>query len=90
VKWNFPRPRFTDACVLAVCGREPRPGEDPEHWQIRWSHRVDRQAFQSARGGFPVHPRDDWFGCWVAVWALVDVAAGEPLRSDPLVLGQLT
>ncbi len=87
-RWNWPSPRFTDLCVLAVCQDEPAPGDDlrekPNHVRLR----IDRKSYEEGGGGRVLNVEDGWVGGYVAVAAVVDLGF-EKFISEPLVLGRI-
>ncbi|HVX62425.1 MAG TPA: hypothetical protein VHC19_17535, partial [Pirellulales bacterium] len=88
VCWQWPEPRFSDQCLLAVCRPHPAPGDDPRRSETLVRIPVDRRSYEEGGGSRLLHVEDDWQGGYVAVWAVVDVGF-QTFVSDPLVLGQL-
>lgn len=86
--WQWPEPRFTDQCLVAVCRHRPRPGDDPRRSDTLVRIPVDRKSYEEGGGSRLLHAEDDWQGSYLAVWALVDVGF-QTFASEPLVLGRL-
>lgn len=88
VCWQWPEPRFSGQCLLAVCRHRPAPGEDPRRSETLVRIPVDRKSYEEGGGSRLLHVEDDWQGSYLAVWAMVDVGF-QTFVSDPLVLGRL-
>lgn len=86
--WQWPEPRFSDQCLVAVCRNRPRPGDDPRRSETLLRIPVDRKSYEEGGGSRLLHVEDDWQGSYVAVWAIVDVGF-QTFVSEPLVLGRL-
>ncbi|HUY87904.1 MAG TPA: hypothetical protein VMV10_04130 [Pirellulales bacterium] len=86
--WQWPEPRFTDQCLVAVCRHKPRPGEDPRRLDAWLRLPVDRKSYEEGGGSRLLHVEQNWQGAYLTVWALVDVGF-ETFASEPLILGRL-
>jgi hypothetical protein len=84
--WQWPEPRYSDVCYVALCRNQPRRGEDLTNAVIRY--RVERKKFEEGGGNHILHVEPDWSGCYVAVWATVN-AGFKTFTSEPLVLGRV-
>lgn len=89
--WTWPKRRYTDECLLAVCRGKPPEAVATSAEAVRQSPAilrwpVTRHAYENAR---PIlHAEDDWDGACVVVWALVDLGF-ETFASEPLILGRI-
>ncbi len=88
VCWQWPEPRFSEQCLLAVCRHHPAPGDDPRRSETLVRIPVDRRSYEEGGGSRLLHVEDGWQGSYLAVWAMVDVGF-QTFVSDPLVLGRL-
>lgn len=88
VRWNFPKPRFTDSCTLAICRHPPKKGEDPRTIPVLEQTPITRRMYED-RGGRVLHPLPEWEGSYVVVWAVVE-AGFATFVSEPLVLGRMS
>jgi hypothetical protein len=86
--WNWPAMRFSERCLLALCRSEPEIVSDPRAMAVPLRQLVDRKRYEEASGLVPLGVVPDWRGCYVVVWAWVDLGFQEFL-SEPLVLGQI-
>lgn len=86
--WNWPQPRFTDTCVLAVSRDEPGPADELNNQSLCRKLHVDRRSFEDAGGGRLLQLEPAWDGCYISVWAIVNLGF-RALASEPVVLGQL-
>jgi hypothetical protein len=86
--WQWPEPRYSDRCIVALCRTLPRPGDDPRQLAALLRLPVDRKSFEEGGGNRVLHVEPDWLGCYVAVWAEID-AGFRSFVSEPLVLGRL-
>lgn len=86
--WQWPEPRFTDQCLVAVCRHKPQAGDDPRRLDAHLRLPVDRKSYEEGGGSRLLHIDERWHGGCLAVWALVDVGF-ETFVSEPLVLGRL-
>ncbi len=84
--WQWPEPRYSDVCFVALCRNLPRRGDDLTNAVIRY--RVDRKKFEEGGGNHILHVEPDWSGCYVAVWATVNTGF-KTFTSEPLVLGRI-
>jgi hypothetical protein len=88
VRWTWPQQRFTNECVLAVCGEPPGPDDDPRELPALFRMPLDRQNWESGGGSRVIHVKPEWGGSLVVVWAVVDLGF-RLLFSQPLTLGRL-
>ena len=86
--WQWPQPRFSEQCMVAVCHEPPRRGGDPRQLAALIRLPVDRKSYEEGGGSRLLHADPAWQGGYVVVWALVDVGF-EQFASEPLVLGRL-
>ncbi|HEX7449060.1 MAG TPA: hypothetical protein VF306_16020 [Pirellulales bacterium] len=86
--WQWPQPRYSEQCVVAVCREPPRRGGDPRQLAALIRLPVDRKSYEEGGGSRLLHADHDWQGGYVVVWAVVDVGF-EQFASEPLVLGRL-
>jgi hypothetical protein len=87
VRWAWPRPRFSDHCLLALCDELPQRGANGQVSPAimhRW--RIDRKNYDGL-GYRKINLTPDQRG-FLVVWALVDLGFVQ-LWSDPLVLGHV-
>lgn len=84
--WQWPEPRYSDVCYVALCRNQPRRGEDLTGSVIRY--RVERKRFEEGGGNHILHVEPEWSGCYVAVWATVN-AGFQTFTSEPLILGRI-
>lgn len=87
VQWNWPLPRITDRCVLAVTRRRVTETDTPETCGADFKYEVSRQDYEGEGCRTIVAPMSckDHF---VVVWAMVD-AGFDRWWSAPVVLGRL-
>jgi Protein kinase domain len=88
IRWNWPSPRFADACLLIACPHRPAPAADLHHLEKYIQFRVTRRGYEEAGGCRNLTVQDGWLGGWVVVAAVVD-AGIEQFVSESLVLGQM-
>ena len=88
VCWQWPEPRFTEQCVVAVCHGQPRPGDDPRTLAVHLRLPIDRKNYEEGGGSRLFHAEQAWLGGYVAIWAMIDVGFAV-FASNPLVLGRL-
>ena len=88
VCWQWPEPRYSEQCIVALCRNLPRRGDDPRQLASLIRLPVDRKSFEEGGGNRVLHAEPDWLGCYVAVWAMID-AGFHVFASEPLVLGRL-
>ncbi len=92
IKWTWPEPRFTDACLVKLCPSAPAADARPDSVDSVYELKVTRNAYEVSGGGRltlrPLKARLNWKGMYVVVWASFDVPE-ETLTSEPLILGQL-
>ena len=89
--WIWPHPNLSSTCILGICRRKPKRGDDPTQMKSRdllWKQWIARDQIDGNNRGFIFHPRREQIKCYVAVWAVVDLGF-KTLVSDPLVLGRL-
>ncbi|HEV3006014.1 MAG TPA: hypothetical protein VGX78_16215 [Pirellulales bacterium] len=86
--WQWPEPRFTEQCVVAVCPAKPRPGDDPRKLAVYLRLPIDRKSYEEGGGSRLFHAEDAWLGGYVAIWAMIDTGF-EVFASEPLILGRL-
>ncbi len=92
LKWNWPEPRYTDACLLKLCRSAPSSDTQPESISAIYERKITRKNYEVTGGGrLPLRPfntRQDWKGLYVVVWACFDIL-NESFTSEPLILGRL-
>ncbi len=88
VCWQWPEPRYSEQCIVALCRSLPARGADPRQLDALIRLPVDRKSFEEGGGNRVLHVEPDWFGSYVVVWAMID-AGFHVFASDPLVLGRL-
>jgi serine/threonine protein kinase len=88
VCWNWPDPRFSELCTVALCPSEPVPGDDPREMQTHLRMRIDRKSYEEGGGSRLIHVEKEWLGAYVIVWSVVNVGFQE-FASEPLVLGRV-
>ncbi len=88
VRWTWPQARYCDECLLAVCGREPQPGDDPHEVDALYRLPIDRRNWESGGGSRVIHAKREWREALAVVWAMVDLGF-RVFPSEPLVLGSL-
>lgn len=86
--WQWPQPRFSEQCVVAVCREPPRGDADPRQLAAIIRLPVDRKSYEEGGGTRLLHADPEWQGGYVVVWALIDVGF-EQFASEPLVLGRI-
>ncbi len=86
--WQWPQPRFTDQCIVAVCPAKPRPGDDPRKLAVHLRLPIDRKSYEEGGGSRLFHAEEAWLGGYVAIWAMIDVGFAV-FASHPLILGRL-
>jgi hypothetical protein len=88
LRWKWPDPRFTDECRVLICRNRPPDGATPETAAAVIKIPKTRELYQSG-GGYHAQQLDAAAkGCYVVVWARVDIGS-ESLWSEPLVLGKV-
>lgn len=87
-RWTWPQRRYCQECILAVCAREPRPGEDPRELPVYHRVLIDRNRWEVGSGSIVFHAQAEWGEAVVAVWAIIDLGF-RTLPSHPLVIGHL-
>jgi hypothetical protein len=88
LSWQWPGARFTDNCAVLLCRNRPAAGESPEGITAWHKFQMTRENFEKAGGTKTVHAEAGWKGCYVVVWARIDLG-DEVLWSEPLVLGKV-
>jgi hypothetical protein len=88
VCWKYPAPRFSDQCLVMVCGGKPQRGQNPQELRPLLRLPVDRKSFEEGGGNRVIHAAAQWLGAYVVVWAVVDPGF-EVFYSEPLILGRL-
>jgi hypothetical protein len=86
--WQWPEPRFTDQCLVAVCQVQPQPGDDPRKLAVHLRLPIDRKSYEEGGGSRLFHAEEGWLGGYVAIWAMIDVGFAV-FASHPLILGRL-
>lgn len=87
-RWKWPEPRFTEDCRVVLCRSRPDPAASPEDTPCLFRISKTRELYQSA-GGYHAQQVDPaWKGCYVVVWARLDLGA-TTLWSEPLLLGKV-
>lgn len=88
VCWNWPEPRYSEQCVLAILKTAPTAGSHPQGVEALMRSKIDRKAWEDGGGSRVLHAAREWIGCYVAVWAIVDLGFRR-FVSEPLVLGRI-
>jgi serine/threonine protein kinase len=88
LSWQWPAARFTDECAVLLCRNRPAAGESPEKITAWHKFQMTRENFEKAGGSKTVHAEAAWKGCYVVVWARIDLG-DEVMWSEPLVLGKV-
>ncbi|HUY33554.1 MAG TPA: hypothetical protein VMV69_12465 [Pirellulales bacterium] len=86
--WQWPEPRFTDQCIVAVCHAKPQPGDDPRTLAVHLRMPIDRKSYEEGGGSRLFHAEQAWIGGYVAIWAMIDVGFAV-FASHPLIIGRL-
>jgi hypothetical protein len=86
--WQWPEPRYSEQCIVALCRNLPARGDDPRQLAALIRLPVDRKSFEEGGGSRILHVEADWLGSYVVVWAMID-AGFHIFPSEPLVLGRL-
>jgi hypothetical protein len=86
--WQWPEPRFTEQCIVAVCPSKPGPGDDPRKLHVYLRLPIDRKSYEEGGGSRLFHADESWLGSYVAIWAMIDIGF-EVFASEPLILGKL-
>jgi hypothetical protein len=81
-RWEFPLPRFTDNCSVALC-------RSPDAADRHVLGTVTREAHARAGGGHVFHLQGNYAGYRVIVWAVIDIGVFGRFPSEPLDLGQI-
>ncbi len=88
LRWRWPEPRYTDECRVLVCRDKPGVAASPDETPSLLKIPKTRKLYESA-GGFHAQQFSAlWKGCYVVVWAKVDLGS-TLLWSEPLVLGKV-
>jgi hypothetical protein len=88
LRWRWPEPRYTDECRVLVCRDKPGAAASPDETPSLLKIPKTRELYESA-GGFHAQQFSAlWKGCYVVVWAKVDLGSTS-LWSEPLVLGRV-
>jgi hypothetical protein len=88
LRWKWPEPRFTDECRVLICRNRPADGTTPDAIAAVLKIPKTRELYQSG-GGYHAQQLDAMAkGCYVVVWARIDLGS-ESLWSEPLVLGKV-
>jgi hypothetical protein len=88
VCWQWPEPRYSEQCVVALCRDLPGRGDDPRQLAALIRLPVDRKSYEEGGGNRILHVEPGWLGSYVAVWAMID-AGFHVFASEPLVLGRI-
>jgi hypothetical protein len=86
--WKWPEARLSEQCILAVCGTEPKPGDDPEQIAAHWRESITAEQWAVDGSARLIPAEKGWEGASVAVWAVVDLGY-QKFFSPPLILGQI-
>jgi serine/threonine protein kinase len=88
ISWQWPASRFTDECAVLLCPNRPAAGEAPEGMAAWHKFQMTRENFEKAGGTKTVHVDATWKGCYVVVWARIDLG-DQIIWSEALVLGKV-
>ena len=88
LSWQWPAVRFTDECAVLLCRNRPAAGDSPEGIVAWYKFQMTRENFEKAGGTKTVHADAAWKGCYVVVWARIDLG-DEVMWSEPLTLGKV-
>lgn len=88
IRWNWPKPRFSDLCMLAICREPPPAGADLRHSTSEVRLRVDRKSYEEGGGCRALALDPSYVDGYIVVAAVVDLGF-ESMVSQPLVLGRL-
>ena len=84
LRWLGPNNNYTQECVVVVSEQRPQHNDDPLAIPVKYRQPQHRHK----PGGTPLPVDPTWEGCYVAVWAYIDLGF-DKLRSEPLILGRL-
>jgi hypothetical protein len=88
LRWKWPEARFTDECRVVLCRSRPATAASPDETPSLLRIPKTRELYQAA-GGYHAQQIDPaWKGCYVVVWARLDLGETEAW-SEPLVLGKV-
>jgi len=87
--WNWPAPRFSEECVLAICRDKPRMGDDPRKYPGYVRQWIDRKRYEEGSGSVMIHANEQWLRGYAVVWAAIDLGF-DVFFSEPVVLGRLS
>jgi len=87
-RWTWPPPRFAEECLLGICGREPRRGDDPRDLELLYRSPVTRQGRETSEVCRLLHIEREWLDSYVVVWAAVDLGY-RLFYSHPFIVGRL-
>jgi hypothetical protein len=88
VRWKWPDSRFTDECRVLLCRNKPAANVSPDETASLLKIPKTRELYQSGGGFLTQQVSTAWKGCYVVVWAKIDLGA-TTLWSEPLVLGKV-
>ena len=86
--WKWPAARFTDECAVLLCRNRPTARESPDGIAAWHKFQITRENFERAGGFRMVNTEAAWKGCYVVVWARIDLG-NDVIWSEPLVLGKV-
>ena len=88
LRWKWPESRFSDECRVLLCRNRPAASQSPDGIAAWLKFPMTRDMYQQAGGYRIVHADAAWKGCYVVVWARIDLGSNV-LWSEPLVLGKV-
>ncbi len=88
LRWEWPEPRITNACLLKICRARPADGAAADQVPATQTHVVLRETYKSAGSSFSLPAQAKSIGGLVVVWAIIEVG-DEKFYTEPLVLGRL-
>lgn len=87
-RWVWPEPRFTDRCRIVVAPHLPKPNSNLDSLTNHLAFTIDRDTWDAGDGYRDLLTENEWIGCYVLVWAIVDVGF-QSFNTQPLTIGQI-
>ncbi len=87
-RWVWPDARFTDRCRLVVAPQLPKPNSNLDNLSNHLAFTIDRSTWDAGDGYRDLLTEKEWVGCYVLVWAIVDVGF-QTFNTQPLQIGQI-
>ncbi len=88
IYWDWPKPGVSNRCLLLITRAKPLLMDLPERIPCELCQPIQRSAWEPGGSRWRLAAREGWAGCYVTVWAEVDVGF-DKFYSRPLHLGQL-